>query len=291
MATSVVDQQDINPTEAIAEAAHLVVAHAVDHLVREFFTADVADECLRLTPLHIVSDGVHEVGLAHADAAVEEERVIRLRGPLGDSLRGGHRELIAGADDEGVEVVARIELRGGVPVEARLLRGGSGGSRSRCAVVQESGCVGTVAGQRSKSAVLPHARRRGILRRCLEVDRVDVETKVIDRLLDEVTVAVADVGEVLRRDAHEHRPGNDARETRGLQPCLVGLPVDLLFKRTQNAKPVIQNCRWRWNERHSCFPCLNSCLAETGALENNVKADRNHAVSKYKDDSSPTGGG
>ena len=73
---------------------------------------------MRLTALHVVADGVHEMSLAHADAAIEEEWVVGLGGSLGDGLCGGHGELIARSDDERVEVVAGVELRGAGPVEA-----------------------------------------------------------------------------------------------------------------------------------------------------------------------------
>ena len=84
-----------------------------------------------LAALHLVADGVHQVGLAHADAAIEEERIVGARGPLGDGQRGGAGKLVAVADDEGVEGVARVELRGGGPVEARLLRRARGRWRRR----------------------------------------------------------------------------------------------------------------------------------------------------------------
>ena len=79
--------------------------------------------------LDLVADGLHQVGLAHADAAVEEERVVGFRRTFGDRLAGGVGELIAAADDECVEGVARIQLRRAVPVEA-CLRRVSGRSRT-----------------------------------------------------------------------------------------------------------------------------------------------------------------
>ena len=65
---------------------------------------------------------MHQVGLAHAHAAVEEEWVIGLRRALCDGLRRSGGKLVAAAYDERVKLVARVELRGGVPVKARLLR-------------------------------------------------------------------------------------------------------------------------------------------------------------------------
>ena len=75
-----------------------------------------------MAALDLVADGLHQVGLAHADAAIQEERVVGLRRTLRDRLAGGVGELVAAADDEGVEGVARIQLRRAVPVEARLAK-------------------------------------------------------------------------------------------------------------------------------------------------------------------------
>jgi hypothetical protein len=114
-------KQHIHRTEAVAEAGHAVVAHRGDHLVGELFRRDVADRGHRLAALHLVADGVHQVGLAHAHAAIEEQGIVGLRGPLGHGQRGGARKLVAVADHEGVKGVARVELRRRRPVEAGLL--------------------------------------------------------------------------------------------------------------------------------------------------------------------------
>ena len=57
----------------------------------------------------LVADGVQQVGLAEPDRTVEEERVVAVRGALGDGARGGVGELVRAADDEGVEGVLRVE--------------------------------------------------------------------------------------------------------------------------------------------------------------------------------------
>ena len=80
-----------------------------------------------LAALHVVADGVHQVGLAHADAAVEEERVVGLGRALGDGLGGCHGELVPAADDEGIELIARVQLRRGAPVKPGLLGRRPGG--------------------------------------------------------------------------------------------------------------------------------------------------------------------
>ena len=70
--------------------------------------------------LDLVPDGLHQVGLAHADATVQEQRVVGLGRSFRDCARGGMRELVARADDESVEGVLGIQLRRAVPVEALL---------------------------------------------------------------------------------------------------------------------------------------------------------------------------
>src|SRR5713101_6409946 len=59
----------------------------------------------------MMPDGSGEMGLAQTDAAVDEERVILLTRPVGDGQCRRMRELIAGANNEFGESVARVELR------------------------------------------------------------------------------------------------------------------------------------------------------------------------------------
>ena len=117
--------------ELVAEAGHLVVAQRVDHLVGELLAGDVADGRLRHAPLDLVPDGLHQVGLAHADAAIQEERVIGLRGTLSHGLARRVSKLIAAADHERVKGVARIQLRRAIPIEARLRRTGGTATERR----------------------------------------------------------------------------------------------------------------------------------------------------------------
>ena len=66
----------------------------------------------------VLADRLEQVGLAEAGPAVDEERVVRLRGSFRDGQRRRVREAVRGADDEGVERVLRLDRgRGG-----RLLR-------------------------------------------------------------------------------------------------------------------------------------------------------------------------
>ena len=104
------------------KTGHLVVAQRVDHLVGELLARHVADRRLRHAPLDLVSDGLHQVRLAHANAAIEEQRVVGFRWTLGHGLACRMSKLVAAADHEGIKGVARIQLRRAIPIKPRLRR-------------------------------------------------------------------------------------------------------------------------------------------------------------------------
>ena len=60
--------------------------------------------------VNLVADRLQEVGLAEADAAVDEQRVPARRGRVGDHARRRVGELVGRADDELVERVARHQV-------------------------------------------------------------------------------------------------------------------------------------------------------------------------------------
>ena len=109
----VVDEQHVDRAIALAELEDAVVADGVDHLVHEPLGRDVGEPQRRRVLHDVLPDGVHQVRLAEADAAVDEERVVGQRRRLGDGAAGRVGELVRRADDEGVEGVARVQaLRG-----------------------------------------------------------------------------------------------------------------------------------------------------------------------------------
>ena len=181
-----------------------------------FSLGDVGDGGLRQAALDLVSDGLHEVSLPHADAAVEEQRVVCLGGTLGDGLAGGVGELVAAADDEGVEGVAGIQLRGAVPVEARLRwrRRVDGG---QAAVVANRGCGRVVLGSD-------------------ELYVVEVEAKIVDGFLDEVGVFVAGVAELDGGNANEQNAAAGVAVAGGLEPSIVRVPV-VIFPAHRGSEP------------------------------------------------------
>ncbi len=107
----VVYEQQVHLPELVPELLHLLVAEAVDHLVHELFGGVVADLRLAVLGEDLVPDGVHQVGLAKTDAAVDEERVVVGGGLVGDRLRRRVGELVARAADKGFKGVLGVQVR------------------------------------------------------------------------------------------------------------------------------------------------------------------------------------
>src|SRR5216684_3802602 len=106
----IVDQQNVHGMEAVAETDHAVKAQRIDDFDGEFFRADIAQPHRRIALLDGVTDGVHQVRLAHAHAAVKEQRVVGFRRLLGHRARSGMREFVGLANHERIERVPQIEL-------------------------------------------------------------------------------------------------------------------------------------------------------------------------------------
>ena len=58
-----------------------------------------------------MADGLQQVGLAQANASIEEQRVIGAAGPLGHRHGYGVRHAVGGTDHEVLEGVARVHGR------------------------------------------------------------------------------------------------------------------------------------------------------------------------------------
>src|ERR1700733_10587980 len=181
-----------------------------------------------------MADGMHQMRVAHADAAIQEEWIVGARRALSNSKRSGAGELIAIADDERVERVARVELRGRRPVELALLRIARRGRRRR----------GRMCWQRREAAVFALRRNRWILLRSDEADVIELQRLKVDGLLNEIAVLVADVLELRRRHAHVKRAASGMRIASGLEPSFEGLAYDLFFQGREDLEPGIENrCR------------------------------------------------
>lgn len=125
----VIDEEGIGLAEAFAEFGQFSVLDGGDELVGELFGGDVNDAGAGVFLEHAVADGVHEVGFAEADGAVDEEGVVGAGGGFGDGLGGGVGKLVVDADDEALEDVAGDEVGfgGGAGGGGFFVWGGFGG--------------------------------------------------------------------------------------------------------------------------------------------------------------------
>jgi hypothetical protein len=79
--------------------------------VHELLGREVKHAQFRAANLHLMRDGVHQVGLAQPDAAIKEQRVERDRPAFGHPAGGSMGQFVRLADDEAVEGEACIQRR------------------------------------------------------------------------------------------------------------------------------------------------------------------------------------
>ena len=106
---NVVDQQHVDVPVALPEVRHSVIPNGVDDLVGKLLGRDVGNSKVRLLR-NVIADGIEQVCLAQSDPSVDKERVVRLRGRLGDAEAGSMGELIARADDKPLKGILRIQV-------------------------------------------------------------------------------------------------------------------------------------------------------------------------------------
>ncbi|MNS87957.1 hypothetical protein D3C72_1219150 [compost metagenome] len=127
----VVDEQQIDGAITILEVHRLVVADGVDQLVGELLRAQIRDLGAGVVRQDVVGHRMHEVGLAQAHAAVDEERVVGFGGAVGHGLGGGMGEVAVRADHEGLEGVLGVQNAQHRTRGAGRRRGGGRGGRGR----------------------------------------------------------------------------------------------------------------------------------------------------------------
>ncbi len=128
---NIVHQQHIHGVEAIAEADHAVKPQRVDYLDGELLRAHVTQPHRRIAFLDGMTDGVHQMRLAHPHAAVEEQGVVRFRRLFRDRPRRGVSKLVGLADHKRIEGIAQIQLMiAALKIQLGLPRPGRG--RRRC---------------------------------------------------------------------------------------------------------------------------------------------------------------
>ena len=86
---------------------------------------------------------------------------------------------------------------------------------------------------------MPDGRVRGIVLGGDELYIFVSQAEVVDGFLDEVGVLVSDVAELSSGDTDEQHSVAGVTVAGRLQPCVVGMAIDLFFERIQDAQPRI----------------------------------------------------
>ena len=107
----VVDQQHIQRLVIVLEAVDGVAPDGLDQVLHELVRRDVADDRPRLALLDGVAHRLHQVGLAQAHAAVNEEWVVGTAGAVGHLQGSGPRQVVGLAVHEGGKGQPRIQAR------------------------------------------------------------------------------------------------------------------------------------------------------------------------------------
>ncbi len=106
----VVDEQQVDPPVARTELVDLALLDARDELVGELLRRRIDHALARELGGDLVADGMHQVGLAKAHSAVQEERVVGVSGTLGDGQAGRMGQAVGGPDDEVRERVPGVDV-------------------------------------------------------------------------------------------------------------------------------------------------------------------------------------
>ena len=191
----VVDQENVDLAVSTLERRHSLRAHRIHELVHHRFRRNVTHAFTRKQRANMVPNCVKEVGLSETGRAVDEQRVVRPGRALGDRERRRVCEPVGRADDELVERVTRVQLRGR-PRRGRVVLDRSGGSST-------TGAGAGIGKSEGSSAIV--GTRGGADD---QLDRVRNPRQGLDRIGQEPEIARADA---LDRDR--------ARDTE--QQCLI----------------------------------------------------------------------
>ena len=93
------------------EFENAIIANSIDEIVHELLSGYVNEIQRAVIFANLVSNGVKEMGLSKANAAIDEKRIVGAGGGLGDSARGGMSELITGTNDKTAESILWVYRR------------------------------------------------------------------------------------------------------------------------------------------------------------------------------------
>src|ERR1700740_542907 len=105
-------------------------------------------------------------------------------------------------------------------------------------------------GNGGESAVFANAREGGIFFRRDEGHVIELELEVVDGFLDKIGVALANMLELRRGNAHEEHALLDVAEAGGLEPGVERLTIDFLFQCAEDAHPRVEHSSGGCDKRH-----------------------------------------
>jgi len=110
----VVDEQDVHAPKTVSKLVHSLVTDGVDEFIGEIFGREVThrggvgDD---VVVEDVIADSVEKVSFAESDSAVNEEGIVILPREFGNGETSRIGELVAGADDEIIKGILRVEGR------------------------------------------------------------------------------------------------------------------------------------------------------------------------------------
>jgi hypothetical protein len=99
-------------------------------------------------------------------------------------------------------------------------------------------------GNRPEAAILALRRNRGILLGGDKTDVVQLQIQLLDGLLNQVAILVAQVLKLRRGHAHIQRAPHYVAVSSGFEPGLERLADYLLLQSCENLKPRVYSRRW-----------------------------------------------
>src|SRR6266705_5985738 len=109
----VINQKKIGLAIALPELDQIAVLDRVDELVNEEFAREVDDLHVFFLRPDVLTDGLHQMGLAKTHPAVNEQRVVRARRRLRNGEACRVRNFVVWTHHERLECVPWIETRHG----------------------------------------------------------------------------------------------------------------------------------------------------------------------------------
>ena len=118
----VVHEEEVGVAVLVVKLSLSAVPDGLNQLVSERISLNVDDSVIGMLPVDLMGDGVHQVGLAQAGFAPNEEGIVAGTGGLGHRPGGGVGKFIGGAHHETVEgIVLAAGQEAGIDLAMVLL--------------------------------------------------------------------------------------------------------------------------------------------------------------------------